>query len=142
MGYSTDFGGELKFAAELRASELAFLQSILGEDAREHKDWNAGDVVHIDLELTDEFDGIKWDGSEKTYAMVEAVNLVTRLMREKCPEFRLIGSLLAQGEDSEDRWMLVMGDDGIARKEEIRLTGERIKCPQCGNTFRHEGTKP
>lgn len=138
MGYSTDFRGELRFATELRASELARLQSILGEDAREHKDWNAGDVVYIDLELTDEFDGIKWDGSEKTYAMVEAVNLVTRLMREACPDFRLTGSLLAQGEESEDRWMLVMDDVGIARKEEIRLTGERIKYPECGHNFRRE----
>jgi hypothetical protein len=138
MGYSTDFRGELKFTTELRASELAYLRSILGEDARDHREWNAGDLTYIDLELTDAFDGIRWNGSEKTYGMVEAVNLITRLMRERAPEFRLEGSLLAQGEDSDDRWMLVMDASGVASKDEIRLTGERVECPNCGHTFRNE----
>jgi len=39
MGYNTDFKGELKFIPELKASQLAYIQGILGEDCRDHPEW-------------------------------------------------------------------------------------------------------
>lgn len=63
MGYTTNFKGELKFTKELKASELAKLSSMLGEDCREHPEWDyEGPLYYIDLELLEDFSGIKWDG--------------------------------------------------------------------------------
>lgn len=83
MGYTTNFKGELKFTKELKASELAKLSSMLGEDCREHPEWDyEGPLYYIDLELLEDFSGIKWDGSEKTYSMTSMVNLIIREMRK------------------------------------------------------------
>ena len=50
MGYTTNFKGELKFTKELKASELAKLSSMLGEDCREHPEWDyEGPLYYIDL---------------------------------------------------------------------------------------------
>jgi hypothetical protein len=38
---------------------------------------------------------IKWNGAEKTYDMVQLVNLVIRFMKEKHPDFELTGKFLA-----------------------------------------------
>lgn len=59
MGYSTDFKGELKFTRELTGSELATLKGILGEDCRNHPDWDAKNLYHMDLEMLEDFSGIK-----------------------------------------------------------------------------------
>ena len=67
MGYTTKFIGELKFTREMTAPQLAELISILGEDCREHPEWNATDLYHIDLELNGQCDGLRWNGMEKTY---------------------------------------------------------------------------
>lgn len=135
MGYSTEFKGELKFAKELTASQLAKLQSMCGEDCRDHPEWNAKGLYYVDLELTKDFSGLKWSGAEKTYGMVEIVNVVTAQMRKEWPDFTLVGSLHAQGEDMEDRWVLVMDPEGIAQKQEIVISGERITCPICEGKF-------
>lgn len=121
MGYNTNFVGELRFAIEPTAAQLAALKEILGEDVRDHDDWivdTRTGCTYIDLVLTDDFCGIRWDDStEKTYGLEEAVNVVTRLMRQHWPEFRLVGHLNAQGEDFEDRWSLVIDADGWASRQ-------------------------
>jgi hypothetical protein len=140
MGYSTNFSGELKFAHDVTVPELTALQKFLGADVREHKEWNPPhDLYFIDLELLEDFTGLKWDGSEKTYELDQAINLITREMRKEFPEFKLQGQLLAQGEDAEDRWMLVLDEQGIASKQEIVITGQRVKCLECGHKFVLEG---
>lgn len=116
MGYTTEFTGELLFTQDLTVSQVNYLRSILGEDCRDHKDWETSGLYRIDLELNHDFTGIRWDGSEKTYDMDQLVNVVIRLMRKKWPEFGLRGELLAQGEQRSDRWKLVIGDDGFAKK--------------------------
>jgi hypothetical protein len=116
MGYTTEFTGELLFTTELTASQIVYLNTILGEDCRDHADWETSGLYALDLELNDDFTGIRWDGSEKTYDMDQLVNVVIRLMRKKWPEFSLRGELLARGEEWSDRWKLVIGDDGFAKK--------------------------
>lgn len=135
MGYSTNFTGELKFTAEATAPQLAALKAMMGEDCREHPEWNAPDLHYIDLELTDDFTGIKWNGAEKTYDLEKLVNVVIRVMREKWPQFGLTGSLGAQGEDAEDRWALQIGEDGLARKVKLAMTGKIVTCPHCDGRF-------
>ncbi len=135
MGYTTQFQGELKFKTELTASQLAKVQSMCGEDCRDHPEWNRKDLYYIDLELTKDFSGLKWSGAEKTYDMCDLVNVVTAEMRKEWPAFQLVGSLHAQGEEIEDRWVLRINEDGIAEKKEIVIEGQRVVCPHCEQKF-------
>lgn len=135
MGYSTNFKGELKFTKELTASQLAAVKAFLGEDCRDHPEWGAKDLYYVDLELTDDFSGLKWSGAEKTYGLEKIVNVVVTEMRKKWPDFGLAGQLNAQGEDQTDRWTLVMGNDGLAEKRKVPVVGEKIECPKCGEHF-------
>ncbi len=66
MGYSTDFKGELKFNYELKASELNDVKKFFSEDCRDHDEWlNSTGLYYVDLEFTEDFSGIKWNGAEK-----------------------------------------------------------------------------
>lgn len=140
MGYTTQFSGNLKFAKEATSSQLAALSKIFGQDCREHPAWQAQGLTYVDLQLTEEFDGICWNGAEKTYEMERLVNVVIRLMREQWPDFGLIGELKAQGEDFDDRWLLKIGLDGFATKVKAALTGRVVTCPHCECDFELDGT--
>lgn len=143
MGYSTDFVGELKFKNELTASQLAKVKSFLGEDWRDHPEWVCPTpkayVNYIDLELLDDFSGIKWNGAEKTSGMVESVNLIVSETQKLWPDFGLIGKLAAQGEEVTDRWELFIGEDGLAYRRDIPLVGQKVRCPHCDEEFILEG---
>lgn len=135
MGYSTDFEGTLFFTEELRATQIAFLDTIMDEDVRDHPEWgDCGDAVFIDLKFTADYDGLEWNGAENTYGMVDAVNLIIREMQKKWMHFGLSGFLNAQGEDMEDRWRLEMVD-GIAVKIPVAIDGEKQTCPHCHKSF-------
>ena len=134
MGYSTEFRGELKFTTDLTAKQLGKVKSFLGQDCREHPEWNKQNLTYIDLELLDDFSGLKWDGSEKTYDLVEKVNLIIDELQKEYPEFGLTGKLMAQGEDIEDRWWLQIVN-GKAIEVPIEIKGKKITCPHCGEEF-------
>ena len=140
MGYTTEFKGELRFKPELKASELAHLNKFLGDDIRDHLDWEKNKWSEelrysIDLELNEDYSGIEWTGTEKSYEMVAQVNYIISQMRKINPAFELEGSFLAQGEDLEDRWSLTIGDDGWAKKSEIAIIGQKVRCPHCEQSF-------
>lgn len=138
MGYNTQFFGELKFKEEPTRAQIAALSKILGEDCRDHPEWGewaASGLDYIVLEFTDDFSGVRWAGWEKTYGMVGCVNLVIRLMQRNWPEFGFTGSLQAQGERVDDRWILIIGEDGWAAEKKIALEGTVIECPHCGESF-------
>ena len=138
MGYSTDFTGELKFKNELTASQLAKLKTLLGNDRREigfeddNEVYESSDDYwyHIDLELNDDFSGIKWNGAEKTYGLDSIVNFIIRVMKKEWDNFELVGVLSAQGEDAGDRWDLVM-EDGKATRKEYKMVLKECTCPKC-----------
>ena len=135
MGYSTSFKGRLKFKKELTASQISELSKLLGKDRRDFdfKFELIGDDdfwYHIDLEFTPDYSGLQWDGSEKTYGMIEIINSITNFMKKKYPDFELIGKLSAQGEDAEDRWTLEM-KDGEAVKKELQIKIKECVCPIC-----------
>jgi len=133
MGYTTKFDGLLTFKNELTIPQLKKLKTILGEDAREHSEWSSK-VSYIDLEINDVLTGLQHDGAEKTYDMEDIVTLVISEMKKDFPDFDLDGELMAQGEDVTDRWRLIIQDSkGV--KVPIVLTGEKIKCPNCGHHF-------
>jgi hypothetical protein len=135
MGYTTQFKGKLSFTQELSASQLAAVNEMCGEDCREHPEWEAQGLYYIDLKLTDDFLGLEWDGSEKTYDMDKLVNVVITQMRKRWPDFGLTGTLSAQGEDNGDVWALVIGSDGMATRQKLVVTGEKITCPHCEKSF-------
>jgi len=138
MGYSTEFEGTLYFTEQLTAEQSQALDKILGEDVRDHDEWEHDEdsyVTYIDLEVTRDNDGIKWDGSEKTYGLDEAVNIVLREMRKQFPTFGLTGQIRAQGESMDDRWILMMDDDGDAVKQDVVFNGKKITCPHCEETI-------
>jgi hypothetical protein len=135
MGYTTNFNGELKFIREATSPQLGTLNAMLDEDCRDHPEWVAPDLYTIDLELTDQLDGLRWNGAEKTYDLDKLVNVVLRLMRETWPDFGLTGQLQAQGEDVGDRWALVIGEDGWAAKLKYAPTGKVVRCPHCDEAF-------
>lgn len=135
MGYSTEFKGSLQFTRELTASELAKLNTILGEDCRDHPEWGPNDLDYINLKLTEDFGGIEWDGAEKTYDMASLVNVVLVEMRKEVPDFGLKGMIFAQGDDAEDRWELHTKDYGGAVKILTPPAGTKIECPDCEHIF-------
>lgn len=135
MGYTTTFTGELKFTHEPSVKQIAKLDSMFGEDCREHKEWNAPGLYYIDLEHNDDYSGIRWNGAEKTYDLDGLVNVVIREMRKEFPEFGLSGTLIAQGEIADDRWQLVIGDDGLAKKVAVHIVGTKVQCPNCEHKF-------
>ena len=138
MGYSTEFTGELKFTTELTGKQLAKVKSFLGGDSREHPEWGGADLTYIDLELNDDFTGLKWDGAEKTYDLEKKVNLLIKNVKKDYPEFGLTGQLLAQGEDVSDRWVLAM-DNGKAVHRKTAIKGKKVTCPHCDEDFLLEG---
>lgn len=134
MGYSTEFRGKLEFANEATAKQLAKVKTFLGEDCREHPEWGATNLTYINLQLADDFTGLEWNGSEKTYDLTEKVNLIIDKVREVYPDFELTGELMAQGEDIEDRWKLRI-EDGKAVKVKIQIAGRKCECPYCEEEF-------
>lgn len=147
MGYSTDFSGVLKIKNDLTASQLRELNRILNSDTedllKEFPEAFKGDNyqaknAYIQVELTKELDGIRWDGSEKCYYMTEVINVIIECMKKTVPDFELEGSLLAQGEDIEDRWTLMI-ENNVAKKIDSPPPGKKIKCPHCGKKFFYEG---
>lgn len=133
MGYDTQFEGNLAFESELTGSQLARLNMVLGIDVREHPEFRLkpGGSYYINLELNEDFSGISWDNSEKTYDMPGQVNAVIEWMRQTMPGFGLKGELIAQGEDTKDRWILRIRN-GTAIQEDIKIEGSIYRCPHCG----------
>jgi len=141
MGYSTSFTGQLSFTKELKASELAELRKFLEEDCRDHPEWKATHLSYIDLQLTKDFTGIEWNGAEKTYDLVEKINVVIEQMRKRFPDFELTGTLLAQGEEIGDVWKLVIeNNEAVERKIDLSHK-KKIKCPHCEEEFFLEDTE-
>lgn len=137
MGYNTEFKGKLLFKKELTASQLSKVQSFLGEDCRDHPEWIGGDeLYYVDLVLLDDFSGLRWnDETEKTYGLDKVINMITANMRSFMPNFCLVGKLLAQGEEIDDRWELIMDSTGKAHKKDLPQTGDKIICPHCEQHF-------
>jgi hypothetical protein len=134
MGYSTQYIGELKFKKELVASELAYLKQFLGKDVRDHEDWPQVDNYYISLEFTDNYDGLKWDYSEKVYGMDEIINFIIDQMCLKFSDFELEGEFNCQGEDIDDRYQIVIKENR-AVKIETPPIGTKIECPHCEREF-------
>lgn len=132
MGYNTDFYGELAFVTPPTPEQIEALDAFLGDggaDIREHPEWEpekykgteqfARDLAYFNLERTET--GLQWDGEEKSYNMVENVNLILGNMRKRWPEFGLTGSMEAHGEEYGDVWLVEIQGDGWAHEVPCRI---------------------
>ena len=137
MGYHIDYKGEMKFTNEVTGKELAKLNTILGEDVREHPEWDAPEkyMSYISLEINDDFSGIKWDGSEKSGEMAASINLAVNEMKKEFPDFELTGKMEGQGEEVGDHFFIVF-KNGVAVEEKISLSGGTVTCPSCNHAFK------
>lgn len=138
MGYNTEYRGVIKFAKELKASELAYLKRYLGIDVRDLDFMDANvDNCFIDLEFTEEFDGLQWNRAEKTYRMDQIIEFVIDRMIFAYPEFQLNGILYCQGEEADDRYEIHV----VKNRVKIIKTppaGIKMTCPSCGEKFYYE----
>jgi len=141
MGYTTEFTGMLGFKADPTNKMLRKLINLFGVDSRRRNDAPKAEWLYNCFEITAGLDGIEWDGGEKFYGAVDAVNWMTKIMREEYPDFSFKGEMLAQGEDVEDLWRLVVDEKGIAKKIEVVLSGNTVVCPECGKSFIYNGEK-
>ena len=118
MGYNTNFQGTLKFNQQLDKSDYDELEKIFEIDYRKlakticRPDLISKHLSYMSLEITSDGCGLQWSGDEKTSNMDSALNLITLLMRERKPDFRLIGEMYAQGEEMGDTWKIVINEDG------------------------------
>lgn len=136
MGYSTKFQGVLFFDKDTPIGAIRILKELYAEDSRDHPEWGTfKDYFWIDLEVTKELDGLKWDGSEKSMIDENVVNFILKKVREEYPDFKLFGELQAQGEEIDDRWRLVIGEDGWAHKAKDPHEGKKVTCPHCNEDF-------
>lgn len=116
MGYNTDFSGVLRFKNDITVSNLKYLETVIQEDYRDHPEWQQYEqhfqelwVSYFNLQVTSDLCGVEWDGSEKSYSMPSVIILLTHIMRERDPDFGLIGELRAVGEEGEKYSIIVDG---------------------------------
>lgn len=118
MGYTTNFNGLLEFTKPPTVEELRLIESISGEDSRDHEEWGKQDFYYLDLQVNDYITGIEHTDAEKSYGVVEQVNFLIKKVKEISPDFGLKGSLMAQGENVGDVWRLRI-KDGLAVQEDV-----------------------
>lgn len=116
MGYNTTYNGQLFIETQLSDDDHNVLNSLLGADIRDHPEWgDTEELTYIDLELSYDYcNAIVWDGSEKSYDMAKKINLLTRVMRQSNPDFKLSGMFKAICEDYNEEYMIVLDENGIA----------------------------
>lgn len=139
MGYNTKYDGQLRFAHVVTVRQIALLNQVLGESAidlaKQLGKPRSDEYGYIDLELAPDLSALKWSGSEKTYFLDKSINLVIDYLRKHTGDFRLSGSMTAQGEDVSDRRELFIDDDGYAHERKIAPVGAVIICPECSHKF-------
>lgn len=128
MGYNTDFRGELYIKPALNVLQMTALDDLLEAHRFKSPYLNLASCQSA-LEQY-----LEWDESEKTYDMDQQVRYLIQEMREIVPDFSLEGEFLAQGENSDDRWILKVSGDRVERFN-ILETGHSITCPSCGHAF-------
>jgi hypothetical protein len=117
MGYTTEFRGSLNFTSTPKPEVLSSIEKMFGEDCRDHPEWEVPNLTWMDLEFNHDETGIEWDGSEKTYDMVEKINLILKLLRRIDNNFGLEGVMEARGEDWDDLWKIEVVDGWAVKSD-------------------------
>jgi len=143
------YEGKLKISPELRASEIGYLNKILGEDIRDfynrpNSPWINNDrfkeleekTYFIDLELTNDFSSLEMGCTEKIRGVLEQINYIISYMREKNPEFSLSGMIHYSYDVGEIAKIIPdPNGDGYFKEIRIRAEGDIVCCPNCEEEF-------
>jgi len=140
MGYNTEFIGQFSFSEALTVQEIHYLEKILDIDLRDFPEFNKFNnstiksLTHVDFELSDDLDGLKWNDSECSYNMPEKINVITNYMREIIPDFKFLGEICAYGEERNDVWKLKIDKNGKAYRLDMKIektSSNTVICPCC-----------
>jgi len=130
MGYSTDFTGVIRIK-DFSIEHAQKLAKFLGKDIRELNPRPSVDFYHIDLKIDEHYQGLEWDGSEKTYGMMEAL----AFLASECGFEYVSGDrFVCQGERIEDRYYIEIDNLGLPQKINLEVKGI-VECPSCGEKF-------
>jgi hypothetical protein len=138
MSYPMSYSGELKFSHDLSIGQLVELQRIIGEDVRDLPNVvMVGDFGFFDLELLDDYSGIKHDGSESSYHIPDQINTILRHLRDNFVDApRLTGVIHGTGREPEDAHRIIVEEVGGARDEKVKMVATTNgNCPHCGVTL-------
>jgi len=109
MGYTTHFEGEVQVAPPLAAGVLrewrAFNQENHFDEAGSPGSW-------CQWEPTADGSAIRWDGGEKFYDAAEWMRAVVEKFVAPAGSVAN-GTVLAQGEEADDRWAVVVEDSAV-----------------------------
>ena len=132
MGYNTNFEGYLLFNRKLTLEEIEVVLEVL-ESEDYIRSGTFPYISRLDLMMDREYTGIQWDGMEKTKYLPEKINHFIKVIKGQIADFSLTGTMLAQGEDLNDRWAIIMDKNGVAREVKIVLGKEDkpLCCPSC-----------
>lgn len=118
MGYTTDFDGRINLSRELTDAEAKAIYDF----SEERHGGNVGGFTTrvqgywCNWAPTDDRLGIEWNGAEKFYDADEWMQLV---LDEFITPAGIVanGTIKAQGEDYNDRWLLVVTDNVVTTKK-------------------------
>lgn len=112
MGYTTRFSGTLTIAPTPPAETMHKISEFCNKPPFEAREIVGSPCC--DWETTGA-DGLKWNGSEKSYGMFEWLKeIVWRFL----PGHVLDGRVIAQGEEVEDRWFIVPNPEDVQKRDE------------------------
>jgi len=117
MSYTTKFSGKLSFVNELKAKQLAKIKFFIEDSV---------------LELTEDFSGLE---IEETVNHGDEVPVFINDMLTEFPDILLEGYLVAQGEDLNDLWKVVI-IEGKAERINFFTEDGMIECPHCKKQFK------
>lgn len=123
MGYSTDFSGKIMIEPPLTPEQVETINKFCEERHGGPIDLDEG-VPGFWCDWETDGQSIYWNGSEKSYSMDKWMRLLIREFFSKWGNV-LNGRMLAQGEESGDRWTLdVQNNDVITSSFDL---GEVLK---------------
>jgi len=114
MGYSTDFSGGIDIVPPLSDADV----SKLNDFAKERHDGNEFPGIWCDWEVDASGMMIAWNGGEKSYDME---TWMVYLIQNFFQGHMLNGSMSAQGEESDDMWLLHVRDNVVSVEDLIVL---------------------
>lgn len=111
MGYTTTFSGKVSIVPPASAGLTAEVNAFCEGDHRDSSGFNE----YYDLEVSHDGTSIHWTGAEKSYEMDSKMRkLIDKFFK---PNGHVLnGTMEAQGEESNDRWALVVKDNVVSRK--------------------------
>lgn len=117
MGYTTEFRGTINLEPVLTAAQVAELETFAEERHGGNVDVYAGfPGFWCQWIPTNDGAGIEWDGNEKFYHGEEWMKLIIdRFLKP----WGIVGNglILAQGEEIDDRWELIVKDNVVSTKK-------------------------